>query len=474
MRATVDVLTLTATPIPRTLQLSLAGVRGLSVIETPPVDRKPVETALMERDPEALRSILERELARGGQVFWVSNRVQGLEQTAAFVRSLVPQARVGMAHGQMPARELEDSMHRFWHGEMDILVCTAIIESGLDFPRANTLVVDQAHLFGLGQLYQLRGRVGRSSVQAYAYFVVPNPDALPEVARKRLKIILEMDYLGAGFRVAMEDLRLRGAGNILGEAQSGHMGKVGLDLYLEMLEEEVRRLQGGAVQTFIEPELNLGFQAVIPEEYIPDGQERLHYYKALSSCPDEAAVEAVVDEMRDRFGVSLRLDFYRVAELCEIVRRAARILGVPIDAAGAEEIARRSRGTPRVANRLLRRVRDFAEVRAAGHITAAVADEALRLLGVDQFGFDPMDRTLLATIIDKFDGGPVGLSTLAAAIGEERDTIEDVYEPFLIQEGFLARTARGRMATRLAYEALGRTPPARPQQPHLFEKWNGE
>lgn len=303
MRATVDVLTLTATPIPRTLQLSLAGVRGLSVIETPPVDRKPVETALMERDPEALRPILERELARGGQVFWVFNRIQGLEQTAAFVRSLVPQARVGMAHGQMPARELEDTMHRFWHGELDILVCTAIIESGLDFPRANTLVVDQAHLFGLGQLYQLRGRVGRSSVQAYAYFVVPNPDALPEVARKRLKIVLEMDYLGAGFRVAMEDLRLRGAGNILGEAQSGHMGKVGLDLYLEMLEEEVRRLQGGAVETFVEPELNLGFQAVIPEEYIPDGQERLQYYKALSSSPDEAAVEAVVDEMRDRFGI---------------------------------------------------------------------------------------------------------------------------------------------------------------------------
>lgn len=303
MRATVDVLTLTATPIPRTLQLSLAGVRGLSVIETAPVDRKPVETALMERDPESLRTILERELARGGQVFWVFNRIQGLEQSAAFVRSLVPQARVGMAHGQMPAHELEATMHRFWHGELDILVCTAIIESGLDFPRANTLVVDQAHLFGLGQLYQLRGRVGRSSVQAYAYFVVPHPDALPEVARKRLKIILEMDYLGAGFRVAMEDLRLRGAGNILGEAQSGHMGKVGLDLYLEMLEEEVRRLQGGTVETFVEPELNLGFQAVIAEEYIPDGQERLQYYKALSSCADEAAVGAVVEEMRDRFGI---------------------------------------------------------------------------------------------------------------------------------------------------------------------------
>ncbi len=303
MRATVDVLTLTATPIPRTLQLSLAGIRGLSVIETPPVDRKPVETSLMERDPETLRQILARELSRGGQVFWVSNRVHGLEETAAFVRTLAPEARVGMAHGQMPATELETTMHRFWHGEIDILVCTAIIESGLDFPRANTLVVDQAHRFGLGQLYQLRGRVGRSAVQAYAYFVVPQLEALPETARKRLKIILDMDYLGAGFRVAMEDLRLRGAGNLLGEAQSGHMGKVGLDLYLEMLEEEVRRLRGGAVQTYIEPELVLGFQAIIPEEYIPDPQERLQYYKALSSCTEEAALEAVVDEMRDRFGV---------------------------------------------------------------------------------------------------------------------------------------------------------------------------
>lgn len=174
--------------------------------------------------------------------------------------------------------------------------------------------------------------------------------------------------------------------------------------------------------------------------------------------------------LRDRFGVSFRLDFYTVPELTEIVRRAARILSVSIDAAGAREIARRSRGTPRIANRLLRRVRDFAQVRAAGHIDTAVADEALRLLGVDQFGFDPMDRTLLGTIIDKFHGGPVGLNTLAAAVGEERETIEDVYEPYLIQEGFLARTPRGRVATRLAYEALGRAAPPHARQPELFAK----
>ncbi len=302
MRSTIDVLTLTATPIPRTLQLSLSGIRGLSVIETPPRDRKPVETSLMERDAAQLKVILEREMARSGQVFWVYNRVQGLERVVEFVSSLVPGARVGMGHGQMKAHDLEETMHKFWHGELDVLVCTAIIESGLDFPRANTLIVDQAQLFGLGQLYQLRGRVGRSSEQAYAYFIIPDLDRLQEVSRKRLKIILDMDYLGAGFKVAMEDLRLRGAGNILGEAQSGTIGKVGLDLFLEMLEEEVTRLRGGKVETEIEPELNLGFQALIPEEYVADGKERLHYYKALSSCHDEAAIVEIVDDMRDRFG----------------------------------------------------------------------------------------------------------------------------------------------------------------------------
>lgn len=321
MRSTIDVLTLTATPIPRTLQLSLSGIRGLSVIETPPRDRKPVETSLMERDAGELRPILERELARGGQVFWVYNRVQGLERVAEFVSSLAPQARVGMAHGQMKAQDLEDTMHRFWHGELDILVCTAIVESGLDFPRANTLIVDQAQLFGLGQLYQLRGRVGRSSEQAYAYFIIPDLDRLQETSRKRLKIILDMDYLGAGFKVAMEDLRLRGAGNILGEAQSGTMGKVGLDLFLEMLEEEVARLRGGKVETHIEPELNLGFQALIPEEYMPDSQERLQCYKSLSSCREEAEILEIVDDLRDCFG-----------SLPEALKTFVAVLMVKIDA----------------------------------------------------------------------------------------------------------------------------------------------
>ncbi len=302
MRKNVDALTLTATPIPRTLQLSLSGIRELSIIETPPPERKPVATALIDRDENALRTILERELAREGQVFWVYNRVQGLERVTEFVKKLVPHARVGMAHGQMNESALEETMHKFWHGDLDVLVCTAIIESGLDFPRANTLIVDQAQLFGLGQLYQLRGRVGRSDRQAFAVFVTPDPDRLPEAARQRMRIILDMDYLGAGFQVAMEDLRLRGAGNILGETQSGHMNRLGLDLFLEMLEEAVAKLKGQPVQSHQETELSLGLPAFIPEGYMPDAKERLRYYKLLSSAVSDDALRDVEFEMRDRFG----------------------------------------------------------------------------------------------------------------------------------------------------------------------------
>ena len=246
--------------------------------------------------------MLQRELAREGQIFWVYNRVQGLERVCEYVRSLVPDARIGMAHGQMGEVDLEENMHKFWHGELDILVCTSIVESGLDFPRANTLVVDQAQMFGLGQLYQLRGRVGRSDRQAYAFFVVPDEERLTPIAEERLRIIMDMDYLGAGFQVAMEDLRLRGAGNILGEVQSGHMGRVGLDLYLEMLEEAVARLKGTPAALETETELNLGLPAHIPQTYIDDGRERLRCYKSLASASSGAAREEAALAMRDRFG----------------------------------------------------------------------------------------------------------------------------------------------------------------------------
>lgn len=302
LKKNIDCLTLTATPIPRTLQLSLSGIRGLSLIETPPVDRKPVETALIEKDKPLLRNIVQRELERGGQVFWVHNRVQTLTGITEYVRELVPGARIGMAHGQMAEKELEETIHKFWHREMDVLVCTAIIESGLDFPNANTMIVDQAQMFGLGQLYQLRGRVGRSDRQAYAYFVVPSLDGLSDLARKRLKVILDMDFLGAGFHVAMEDLRLRGAGNILGEAQSGQIARVGLDMYLEMLEEEVRRLKGEQVAEAPEPEINFVFPAHIPEKYLPDAGERLRAYRQLAAAETDQALAEASAELADRFG----------------------------------------------------------------------------------------------------------------------------------------------------------------------------
>lgn len=311
LRQDIDVLALTATPIPRTLQLSLSGIRSLSVIETPPVDRLPVKTALMERNMVELKAILERELERKGQVFWVYNRVVGLERIKEDVQKLVPDARVGMVHGQMSSAVLEKTMHAFWHGELDILVSTAIVESGIDFPRANTLIVDQAQLFGLGQLYQLRGRVGRSEVQGYAYFIVPDLETISEQVKKRMQIILNLDYLGAGFQVALEDLRLRGAGNLLGEMQSGNIGKVGLDLFLEMLEEEVALQKGEEKKQLAEPEMNIKVPAYIPETYMLDSAGRLQYYKVLSACKTEVELQTLRAELEDRFGIlPLELDTF--------------------------------------------------------------------------------------------------------------------------------------------------------------------
>ncbi|MBO4369319.1 MAG: transcription-repair coupling factor, partial [Desulfovibrio sp.] len=302
LRKNVDVLTLTATPIPRTLQLSMSGIRDLSLIETPPENRKAVATLCIERDDALLKEVLEREFARKGQVFWVYNRVQGLERITDYVQKLVPQAKVGIAHGQLSETALENVMYSFWHGEIDVLVCTSIVESGLDFPNVNTIIVDHAQMFGLGQLYQLRGRVGRSDRQAYCYLVVPNAKHLPPLAAERLKIIQDLDYLGAGFQLAMEDLRLRGAGNILGEVQSGHMSRVGLDLYLEMLEDTVARLKGQPVLHETDCELNLGLAAHIPVSYMDDSRERMHFYKRLTSASSRSEREEIVLEIRDRFG----------------------------------------------------------------------------------------------------------------------------------------------------------------------------
>ena len=302
LRRLVDVLTLTATPIPRTLQMSLSGIRDLSVINTPPADRQAIKTYLAPFSPKALREALERELSRGGQVFFVHNRVQDISRMARLVKELAPQARVGIGHGQLSEKALEKVMMAFVRRELDVLVCTTIIESGLDIPSANTIIINQADKLGLSQIYQLRGRVGRAGQTAYAYLFVKSETSLTSSAAKRLKALMDFTHLGAGFAIAMHDLQIRGAGNLLGEVQSGQVAEVGYELYVRMLEEAVAELKGEAPAEGPEPELHLAMKAFLPEDYVPDSQVRLSLYKRLSLVRAQADLEAVTREMEDRFG----------------------------------------------------------------------------------------------------------------------------------------------------------------------------
>ena len=244
LRTTVDCLTLSATPIPRTLQMGLAGIRDMSVIETPPKDRLAIQTSIVKFSTDVIAAAIRQELARDGQVYFVHNRVESIYSLASLVQKLVPEARVAVAHGQMPEAELEKAMLAFVEGRADVLVATTIIENGLDIPRANTMIINRADRYGLAQLYQLRGRVGRSDRRAYAYLLVPPDTVLSEIARKRLAAIREFSELGAGFRIAALDLELRGAGNLLGGEQSGHIEAVGLDLYVKLLEQTILELKG--------------------------------------------------------------------------------------------------------------------------------------------------------------------------------------------------------------------------------------
>ena len=302
-RRTVDVLTLTATPIPRTLQLSLTGLRELSLINTPPENRRSIRTYLCRPEKAVIQAAIRRELARQGQVFFVHNRVRNLGTWARYVQEMVPEARVAMAHGQMPERQLEKVMVHFWRGEIDVLVCTAIIEAGLDIPAANTIVINRAHTMGLSQLYQLRGRVGRSQAQAYAYLLVPEEAALPSEAQKRLKALMEFTELGSGFRIALHDLQIRGAGNLLGQAQSGHLAEVGYELYLQLLEEAIRHFKGEAPEELVpDPEVRLPVSAYLPEDYVPDIQQRLAMYRRLSGRLSPAMIDELEEELQDRFG----------------------------------------------------------------------------------------------------------------------------------------------------------------------------
>jgi transcription-repair coupling factor (superfamily II helicase) len=302
LRRLVDVLTLTATPIPRTLQMSLSGLRDLSVINTPPADRQAIKTYVAPFTPKAVGEAIGRELARQGQVFMVHNRVQDIGNMARLVQRLVPAARVGVAHGQLPEKELERVMMAFVKKELDVLVCTTIIESGLDIPSANTIIINRAEKLGLSQIYQLRGRVGRSGQRAYAYLLVESEQSLSRQAAKRLKALMDFTQLGAGFAIAMHDLQIRGAGNLLGEAQSGVAAEVGYELYLRMLEEAIARLKGEAPPEGPDPELKLGLPAHLPESYVPDPEVRLSLYRRLSSVRQERQLEEGAAEMADRFG----------------------------------------------------------------------------------------------------------------------------------------------------------------------------
>ncbi|MBI3392231.1 MAG: transcription-repair coupling factor [Nitrospirae bacterium] len=391
LRSRVHILTLTATPIPRTLQMSFLGIRDLSIIETPPENRLPIQTFVVKFDRAVMAEAVRRELRRGGQVFVVHNRVETIAPFGKAIQDAVPEARVRIAHGQMRESELESVMMRFYDGEFDVLVATTIIESGLDIPTVNTIVVHQAHRFGLAQLYQLRGRVGRAGVQAQAYLMVPEEETLSDTALKRLKVLQEYSDLGSGFAIAGRDLEIRGAGNLLGGEQSGHIAEVGYDLYVELLEQAVRDLRGEEVEEEVEPTMALPVTALFPDAYVPDLTQRLVLYKRLSGVRNEDELFRLRDETRDRYGEIPEegVDLFRVMEIKVLGRAlAAQAIawlpapvhfGVPTGPGRCEAVFAPS--TPLSVERLIRYVQAHpgrAELRPPGTLSIVPADATWR------------------------------------------------------------------------------------------------
>jgi transcription-repair coupling factor (superfamily II helicase) len=328
LRTEVDVLTLSATPIPRTLQMAVGGLRELSLIATPPVDRRAIRTFITRWDNHVIREAVLRELSRGGQVFLVHNRIQGLHERAARLQELIPEARIATAHGQMREASLERIMTDFVEGRYDVLCSTAIIENGLDIPRANTILIDRADMFGMSQLYQLRGRVGRSSQRAYCYLIVPSANQMTDQARSRIEALERFSQLGSGFQLASLDMELRGAGDLLGAEQSGSVAAVGFDLFVQMLQEAIAELKGEAVKNAIDPEITLDIEHYLPEDYVSDVGVRLSLYKRFSGAQDEQAVTELAAEMEDRFGPPEQpaIDFVRAMSLKPALRDL-RVLG---------------------------------------------------------------------------------------------------------------------------------------------------
>ncbi len=298
----VDVLMLTATPIPRTFQMSLAGIRDMSVIETPPEERLAVKSTIAVFGRNVIREAVAAELSRGGQIFFVHNRIEDIEKVMGLLRGIFPNARIGMAHGRMKENELERVMIKFMDGELDVLLSTAIIGSGIDIPTANTIVVDRADMMGLADLYQLRGRVGRGNVAAHAWFLIPGGDIITEDARKRLEALEELNYLGAGFRVAMKDLEIRGAGNMLGAEQSGYINDLGFEMYMELMEQAVAELKGVEIREKVMPSVELKVDALIPESYIEDIALRLGFYRRIAASLDPGQLRKIAQECQERFG----------------------------------------------------------------------------------------------------------------------------------------------------------------------------
>ena len=322
LKETIDVLTMTATPIPRTLHMSIVGIRDMSVIYEPPQNRKPVQTYVLEYDKEVIREAITKELERDGQVFYLFNNVEGIIRKADEVQDLVPEAKVGFAHGKMTGKELEDIMQEFVEGKINVLVCTTILESGIDIPNANTIIVENADRLGLAQLYQIRGRVGRSNSQAYAYITYKKEKMLSEISDKRLKAIKEFTEFGSGFKIAMRDLEIRGAGSLLGEIQHGHMDQVGYDTYCKLLDEVVKDMQGVEYQEEKDVQIDLNVSSYIPDEYIENTAQKIEVYQNIALSKNEEDIQDVIDEITDRYGnipkeLENLLDIARIKNLCK-------------------------------------------------------------------------------------------------------------------------------------------------------------
>ena len=321
LKNSIDVLTMTATPIPRTLHMSVVGVRDMSVIYEPPQIRKPVQTYVLEYDKEVIKEAITKELERDGQVFYLFNNVENIEKKALELSELVPEAKVSFANGKMTGREIEDIMFKFINKETNVLVCTTILESGIDIPNANTIIVENADRLGLAQLYQIRGRVGRSDKQAYAYITYKPDKLLSEVADKRLKAIKEFTEFGSGFKIAMRDLEIRGAGSLLGEIQHGHMEQVGYDMYCKLLDEVVKEIQGIETNEEIDVQIDLNISCYIPDEYISDSSQKIEIYKDIALCRTENDIANIIDELIDRYGnmpleVENLIEIIRIKEMC--------------------------------------------------------------------------------------------------------------------------------------------------------------